>query len=305
MVEQIIVSGLTGFIGRHVADHLVHKGMGIVPIGRASDRERSAVPSPLLTPESAQQQFGGEWQLSSASTLIHLAGISGRMMCTENNVAEALSFARRAISYADACGAKKAILASSIYATLFENGLKTEYGKHKLQVEEIFRDQFRGRLIILRLPPVYGGDPDTSSVATLARMIARGMPLPLGCATAERDYLAMSNLVDLIACIVSAMGHSRKTHAAAIYEPSDRFAVSTRKLAQYLGHVVGRPARLIPVPSVLMRLFGSLVGRREFVAAAFGPLRTENSDRLIKDFGWKPAAKMPDSLDYLATGHTT
>lgn len=300
MAEQIIVTGATGFIGRHVADRLLHHGKDVVSVGRTCDRERSATPAPRPALGDAQRELGGDWPLSSASTLIHLAGISGRTMCTEKNVAEALSFARRTIRYAQACGTEKAILASSIYATLFENGLQTQYGKHKLEIEEIFHREFRGRLIVLRLPPVYGGQRDKSSVAQLAKMIARGVPLPLARATAKRDYLAMANLLDLIARLVNDDAPFKEAGAAATYEPSDGFAVSTRQLAEYLGKITGQRAKLVPIPALLMRALGRAIGRGEQVSAAFAPLRTEDPGRLLRELGWEPGVRMPNSLEYLA-----
>ena len=294
MSEQVLITGTTGQIGRHVVRRLMSDGHEVLALSR-----REVTPVSLRT---EPDERGSDRPVASPANavLIHLAGVSGRKGCSPGFCAEAAAFARRAIACAHATNASSAILASSIYATLEERGAKSPYGAHKLEIERIFKTEFRGRLVILRLPPVYGGDQDRSSIAAIGRLVDMGIPLPLRLAVADRDYLAMENLLQLISTLV-ARGSARTGDDVATYEPSDGSPTSTMQLIRHVGAMKGKDPLLLPIPEQLMRLLGAVAGKRELVEAAFSPLRSEGNSRLCDEAGWSPSVAMPESLAYLKT----
>jgi UDP-glucose 4-epimerase len=287
MTEHVLLTGATGYLGGQLFEWLEKKGFVVTVLNR---RPLAAVKSRLVGAVAAAQP--------RPPILIHLAGIAGRTRCTAEASSEAVRFACEAISLAKEMGADRAILGSSIYASLAEQGRHSAYGEHKLEIERAFASEFSGEVVTLRLPPVYGGKDDASSITRLASLVGRRVPLPLGLANARRDYLALENFLQL----VTTIARSPRSHAPreSVYEPSDGSSVTTCELARLLGWAVyDRPPLLIPVPGVIMRLLGGIAGKGELVQAAFDPLTAKGNTSLSRDFGWVPTVTMPASLDYL------
>lgn len=286
MSDRVLLTGSTGYLGRQLLERLETLGVEVRTLFR---RERPGAPTLAWSPGVNSQ--GG------ATTLIHLAGVAGRTNCSQETCAEAAQFARQAISSARAVSASRAILVSSIYASLAEQGSGSTYGAHKLEIEGIFSSEFTGQLITLRLPPVYGGRADASSIARLAGLVRRGLPLPLGLAGAPRDYLSIENFLHLATTLLRAAWSDPGRRDT--YEPSDGSAVTTVELIRHLGKLANRTPLLLPVPPVAMRKLSMLVGRSDLVQAAFDPLEARDNARLARDFGWTPVISMPASLEYL------
>jgi UDP-glucose 4-epimerase len=191
---------------------------------------------------------------------------------------------------------------SSIAATVAEASPEKarQYGMEKLAAEKVFLSlpPEKHQVVVLRPPAVYGPGMQ-NSMAILAKLIRKGIPIPLGAATLRRHYISLRNLVDLVEAVVGSDERAWVDANGHIYEPSDDQAISTRDLIQMMSALLGRRPRLVPVPLWLLRVIGSATGRSAIVGGAIDPLELTPSAELHHRFRWHPAEGMPASLTFL------
>lgn len=85
----------------------------------------------------------------------------------------------------------------------------------------------------------------------LLTLVDRGLPIPLGAVHNRRTMVSVWNLIDLIAYILNTASSPMQMVLAA-----DATSLSTPDLVWLLGRGLGKPARLLWVPVVLLRLLG-------------------------------------------------
>lgn len=136
----------------------------------------------------------------------------------------------------------------------------TEYSRTKWRAEQVLRE-IEGRsgleVVVIRPPRVIW--PELSgNLALMAKLIAKGVPLPFGMLSKNaRDNVSAENLVQAIlraATVPAAAGQTLLV--------SDDDPLSTSELTKRLGARVGRPPRLVPVPEVLLRVALGLVPKQ-------------------------------------------
>ena len=293
-----LVTGATGYIGRHLIGHLAQCGSSILALSRQGQATgfancESATYNAL---ESKARCSGGRLKVG---TLVHLAGIAGRASLPSADGEAALALARQMGGLASTVAVRRVVLASSVYASAEQAGQRSPYGAHKLEIETALREAFDGELILLRLPPLYGGCEVHSGVSKLWRLVQRGFPLPFLQATALRDYLAIGNLVDLIERLLVPAGIDSGRGATVTYEPSDGRAISTRGLVEMMMALQARKAAMFPIPKSVMVAIDVLARQGGSLSAPFFPLRTKGNESIGQDTGWTPVVRFPGSLDYL------
>ncbi|MCW9003023.1 MAG: NAD-dependent dehydratase, partial [Rhodospirillales bacterium] len=74
---------------------------------------------------------------------------------------------------------------------------------------------------------------------------------------------------------------------------------STPQLVRDIAAALGKPARLFPVPSMLLRLAGRLTGKSDQVSRLLDSLEVDDS-AFRKTFGWVPAFTMTEGLQVTA-----
>ena len=129
--------------------------------------------------------------------------------------------------------------------------------------------------------------------------VSRGRPLPFGMARSKRSYLSRHNLVDLLACLASADDDRWKAADGLVFEPSDGHPISTRDLSIAIGKAVARPARLLPIPPLVLRSVGKLLGKAELASGALDTLIVQPQPSLEDYFGWAAEARLPETLEFL------
>jgi nucleoside-diphosphate-sugar epimerase len=136
------------------------------------------------------------------------------------------------------------------------------YGESKARAEEALHAIPGLRMAVLRPPLVYGPGVKANFLS-LVRAIARGWPLPLAALDNRRSLIYVANLADAIVRCLEAEG---------TYLVADGAPISTPQLCRELGQALGRPARLLPFPRVLIprKLAGSLAVDDGAIRAALG-----------------------------------
>jgi nucleoside-diphosphate-sugar epimerase len=144
-------------------------------------------------------------------------------------------------------------------------------------------------VVIIRPPLVYGPGV-RANFLTMLRWVDRGWPLPFGSIQNQRSLVAADNLSDLLArCLF---------HPAAgnqVFLISDGEDLSTPELLRRLGRILGKPARLIPVPPRWLIAGGTLIGRRAEFRRLSESLQVDalKTARLL---AWKPPVTVDEAL---------
>jgi nucleoside-diphosphate-sugar epimerase len=169
---------------------------------------------------------------------------------------------------------------------------KDPYGVSKQEAEEALRRVAADtdlEVVIIRPPLVYGPGVKANFLRLLGA-VQRGIPLPLACLNNRRSLIGLGNLVDAIAIC--------STHPQAAgnsYLVSDGEDVSTPELIRMIATAFGRPSRLFPVPLPLMRLAGTLTGKRAAVDRLAGSLTVDTS-KIRRELCWQPPYTMAQEL---------
>jgi len=292
-MARILVTGATGFIGRHLVPVLLERGHELTEAGRR--------PSGRAARFALVNDIGPETDWSEALTdvdaVIHLAGLAH---C--ENADEAQFFAvndlgtRRLVESAEAAGVRALVAISSIAAREAERVEEnaSSYGRSKLAGEahvRRFADTAGKVGVILRPPLVYGHDAP-GNWRKLQRLAATGVPLPFGAVANRRSLCSVGNLSHAIAVATEA---ALQGIGSGAYEIADRDVVSLAEILTWLRAGMGRPSRLLPVPANLMRLAGDLLGKRKVVSALLDDLTLDPSP-FMRVFAWSPREEAEEAI---------
>jgi UDP-glucose 4-epimerase len=170
------------------------------------------------------------------------------------------------------------------------------YGLSKWEAEQVLQKIAKKtdlEVVIIRPPLVYGPGV-RANFLKLMKVIMLGVPLPLGAVNNLRSIVALDNLIDLIETCLN--------HRAAvnqIFLASDGEDLSTKVLLQRTALALGRPARLIPVPMVVLWTMARLFGKSGFAQRLCGSLQVDIS-KTRKSLGWSPPVSVDEALQKTA-----
>ncbi|MHB1188691.1 UDP-glucose 4-epimerase family protein [Thiobacillus sp.] len=160
---------------------------------------------------------------------------------------------------------------------------EAELGLHRIAQEA-------GLEVVILRPPLVYGPGVKANFLRLLRTVARGWPLPLGAIRNRRSLLYLGNFVDAIRVCVEHPDAAGQTFLLDDGQP-----VSTPELIRTVARAMGRPARLLAVPVVILELVGALLGKRAAVARLTGSLWVDSS--LIRSrLNWTPPYSMEAGL---------
>lgn len=310
---MILVTGANGFLGRALCMSLAKKM-------KVRGAVRSVPEIGLSTNFSLiHGQLSGDYDWSSGlvdvSVVVHCAArVHVMRECAQNplvefrtvNVDGTLHLARQAAK----SGVKRFVFISSIGVNGGETFARpfsaedaasphTPYAVSKHEAELALRQLAKDSgmdVVIIRPPLIYGPDAP-GNFASLVKLLASGMPVPLASVTANRrSFVYLGNLLDLIeTCLV---------HPAAAnntFLVSDGEDLSTAALLRRLGSAMGVPVRLVPFPVTLLRLGARVLGRSDIVQSLCDSLEID-IDKTRDLLGWTPPYAVDEGLCQTA-GH--
>jgi UDP-glucose 4-epimerase len=312
-----LVTGASGFVGRAMVARLARDAGNEVcaAVRRPGGPLAGGVPCTVV-PELGP---GTDWQahLAGVDVVVHLAA---RVHAKDDARGDALAESRRVnvqgtqnlARQAALAGVRRLVFVSSVKvhgeSTLPGAPFRADdaphpqgaYGVSKHEAEDALyalASSTRMEVVVVRPPLVYGPGVQANFRA-LMHAVARGLPLPLGAVHNQRSFVALDNLVDLIAVCAQ--------HPAAANQSflvSDGCDLSTTELLRRMGHALGRPARLWPVPMPVLQGLMRLAGRGAALQRLCGNLQvdiTKTRDLL----GWAPPIPVDEGMrraaaDYL------
>jgi UDP-glucose 4-epimerase len=254
-----LVTGATGFIGRHLVTALQRSGWQVV----AGARTPAALPPGIsFRAVDVTRPTTLRGAADGCSLLVHLVGLSHRVSGRPPTEAEFKQInvegTHAVLEEALRAGVGQLVHMSSVKAVGKGTGARplTEsdrpapddaYGYTKLEAEKAVQAVSAQKAIwtaILRPPMVYGPG-NRGNLPQLIRLLKYGVPLPFGRVRNARSMIYIENLVSAVLALIEAA--PRLPSRRVFYVADDR-PISTPELLSVLGSGLGRPARLIAVP---------------------------------------------------------
>ena len=292
-MSRVLITGSRGFIGTHLTTHLSAAGWQI----HTPARDRTAFhPVDIAANTSVDQAAPA---LEGIDAIVHLAGIAHRQASPADYTEVNREWPLRLYQAATRAGVGRFAQISTI-KVLGDSSARPllpddpyrpsdDYARSKAAAEQMLLEEqtHATALTILRLPLVYGPGVGGSfrALLRLAALGRRGMPVPLGAATAPRSLVSTSNVCTLI--------HRLLRNGSGVYHVRDREDWSVAEILAALG-VSGN--RLWRVPPGIIRAGATAVGRKGLYQRLFDPLQVDQSATL-RDTGWSPDANRLHQLE--------
>lgn len=256
---------------------------------------------------------GTDWHeaLVDATSVIHLAARAHVLRDTATdplatfraiNTAGTLNLARQAAE----AGVRRFVFVSTIkvngegrnapYTELELPSPQDPYAISKWEAEQGLRDiaARTGMDVTILRPPLVYGPSVGANFLQLMHAVDRGWLLPLGRVNNRRSLIYLGNLVDAITACLTHPAAANKTFLL-----SDGDDVSTPELIRRLAIALGRPAKLLPTPSVLLKITSFVLGKRKAAERLLGSLTLDGS-AIQRELRWSPSYSMAAGLDATA-----
>ncbi|WP_291993470.1 SDR family oxidoreductase [Candidatus Accumulibacter sp. ACC003] len=305
---MILLTGASGFVGQALLAPLRQRHRIRIVV-----RDTRAAPCPQgVAIVQASLSTDQDWSaaLSGVDVVVHCAA---RVHIMNDVVADPLAEFRRVnvagtlhlARQAAQAGARRFVFLSSIKV----NGERTlpgmpftaeqppapedAYAISKREAEDglrVLAQETGMEVVVIRPPLVYGPGVKANFLAMM-RWLARGVPLPLGgIAENRRSLVALENLVDLVATCIE--------HPAAanqVFLVSDGEDLSTAALLRRMAKALGRPARLISLPTAALSLAAGLIGRPGLAQRLCASLEVDIG-KTKKLLAWSPPLSVDEGL---------
>ncbi|WP_339079442.1 SDR family oxidoreductase [Pseudomonas sp. TMP9] len=307
MLKKVLLTGGTGFVGQSVLNRLCSDGMQVLVCSRAP----MSVPSGVKHLSVAGLNANTDWKfaLDGIEAIIHCAARVHVMNDTSSdpltefrkvNVDGTLNLARQAV----AAGVSRFIFISSIkvngegtvlgmpYHADAQPDPMDPYGISKMEAEQglrVLADETGMQVVIIRPVLVYGPGVKANFL-NMMRWLHKGVPLPFGAIHNRRSLVALDNLIDLIVTCIDHPAAANQTFLV-----SDGEDLSTTELLRRMGTALGKPARLLPVPSRLLEVGAALLGKQALAQRLCGSLQVDIS-KTRELLNWTPPVSVDEAL---------
>ncbi|QPF93944.1 NAD-dependent epimerase/dehydratase family protein [Bradyrhizobium commune] len=299
----VLVTGASGFVGRHVVPALMRKGWSV----------RRAVRSPEgIDDEVVVESIGPDtdWTaaLQGVDAVVHLAARVHHkheehavQLYRNVNIAGTLHLARSAA----VAGVRQFMFVSTVLvhgrsnegrAPFSEDDILTPrglYGMSKAAAEAGLRTLARDnamKISVVRPPLVYGAGAK-GNFALLTRAVNLGLPLPFAAIRNHRAFLAVQNLSSFI---LRRLSFPDSASNFEIFLVADREQVSTPEFIERLAAASGKSPRLFGMsPTLLSSLLG-VIGRQDTHDSLIGSLELNVSKAIAT--GWQPEVSLDEGL---------
>lgn len=304
---RVLVTGATGFVGRAIVGNLAETGTTV----RAATRGQPVTNPRAESVKVGDLEPGADWSAAVAAVdvVVHAAA---RVHVMRDAAADPMSEFRRVnvggtlalARQAAAAGASRFVFLSTIKvngeATRPDRPFRADdaprpvdpYGCSKREAEEALRalGETSGMEISIIRPVLVYGPGVKGNFRTMIGWVRKGIPLPFDAIDNRRSFVALDNVVDLVATCVRHPAAANRTFLV-----SDGDDISTPALLRRVGAAMGRPARLFAVPPSILRVAGAATGRTAEVQRLCGDLQVDiRPTREV--LGWRPVVRMSDAL---------
>lgn len=304
-MQRVLVTGANGFIGKMLCQTLAARPYEVSGLVRT-------VREPVQSIEYVEADLEHSDSLRAAcqdfDCIVHLAGRAHVLSEYDGNPLEAFRRANcaatlRLAQQAVQSGVRRFIFISSIGvngAETFEKPFDefssskphADYAISKLEAEEGLKKLLAGaetELVIIRPPLVYGIDAP-GNFGRLLKLVATGLPLPLGGANNRRSIISLENLVSFISLCIE-----HPAAAGQLFLVSDGRDISTTQMVKALAQGMGKKPLMLPVPDALLKVGAKLLGKESLYTQLYRSLQVDSS-KARSLLGWKPQENTLEAL---------
>lgn len=308
----VLVTGASGFIGRHLCQELVKQGYFVIGVYRRNNSAEQATLNGIKPFLIDQIDSATDWSdiLPECNVIIHLAARVHQMRDTVSEPLEAfrkvntqgtINLARQAAKH----GVKQFIFLSSIgvngSATPIDQPFTetdtprpytTPYTQSKWEAECQLNELAANSTLAvchIRPPLVYGiGNP--GNLLRLFKLVNSGLPLPFQSVHNKKHFIGIDNLVSALTKTVNNEKADNKTFVVA-----DDDSVSLPDLLRLIAKGLGKKERLFPFPVSLLLLLTKIIGKQKPLKQLTDSLVIDNSSFKQK-LNWQPVRPTDDGL---------
>jgi UDP-glucose 4-epimerase len=297
----VLLTGASGFVGRHIAPILEENGW----IVRRAVRSAPESADDILIP-SIDSTTDWREALTDCEAVVHLAARAHQPndnpavdLYRPVNTEGTLQLAR--------CAGQARISQFVYVSSILVNGGTTDgrtpfreddtpqprgtYGKSKADAESGLQSIAHAhdmRVTVIRPPLVYGSGA-RGNFRLLVRTVQLGIPLPFASIRNRRAFLAVDNLASFIVDRLS-----RAEQRFDIFLVADQEQVSTPELIGRIARAAGTTARLFPLPSFILSALFRASQHTEAYDSVVGSMELDISKALST--GWRPPISLDEGL---------
>jgi UDP-glucose 4-epimerase len=297
----VLVTGASGFVGRHLAHALTRNGWAVRRAVRTPSGSDDEVVIESIGPTTGWQQA-----LTGVDSVIHLAARVHHQyeehaveLYRNVNIEGTLQLANCAASL----GVREFIFVSTVLvhgrsnngrAPFRESDILTPrglYGMSKAAAEaglNTLAQASNMNVTVVRPPLVYGSGAK-GNFALLEKAVRFGVPLPFAGIHNRRAFLAVENLTSFIMHRLSSSNGKFD-----IFLVADQEQVSTPEFIRRLARVAGASPRLFWMPPLLLGTLLKATGRKEITDSLLGSLELDLSK--VASTGWRPPIGLDEGL---------
>ncbi len=275
-MDNILVTGITGFVGQNLAPFLAKNKYNVTGIVRKPNGSNQ------IGYENIDTQV---WNSSKA--IVHLAGKAHDLKKTSDDneyftvnteLTKSLfdQFLKSDCEIFIYMSSVKAA-ADSVEGLLNEEVLPTPitpYGKSKQLAEQYILSQSlpqNKRMYILR-PCMIHGPGNKGNLNLLYSFASKGVPYPLAAYDNKRSFLSVDNLSFVIKELIE------KKVPSGIYNVSDNEALSTNQVVSMIAQSLGKKPSLLPIPKEIMNFVAKVGGVLKL------PINTERLGKMTENY---------------------
>ena len=306
-MPRILVTGASGFVGRHLCERLLADGHELIALSRSGTHFQGA--------RNLEVDFEKSEKIPDLKTIdavIHLAAHVPHANSGAQDLQKLYKTLNEDVTIALARAAAQAnvgrflfLSSTSVYGDqsppnkrFNEEDSANPHGlyaksKHAAEIALTELSATTGLAItIVRAPLIYGADAP-GKFAKLLTLIKAGVPLPLAAVKNKRSFIYIDNLVDAL-----ALCEAHPKAANKLYLVCDGEDVSTPELIRQIAAGLGRPARLISVPLSILRLPLRMIGKTQMLDNIASSFLVDGS-KIRDELGWVPPVNLREGLRHV------
>jgi nucleoside-diphosphate-sugar epimerase len=304
--STVLVTGAGGFVGRILLPTLALAGNRVVAALRARPDTPSKSEGGRSVYFDLRDVDASMAAFEDIDVVVHLAGLahapakeSDAGILQEVNVVGTRNLARSAA----ASGTKRFIYLSTVkvhgeettdrpFSVADEPDPKDTYAVSKLEAERELRkvESESGLEVVIIRPPLVYGPGVKGNLASLAKLIRRGLPVPTGAIENRRDLVSVYNLCDFIRVCISCPDAAGSTFLVC-----DGEALNINDIVQYLADGMGYRERVISSPLWLLKTTATFAGRADQFRKMTSNLEVDMSEA-VRILGWTPPYTVAESF---------